>query len=167
MADPAHSRIQFSVNHLMIADITGNFDKFDLLINTKDGNFQDSKIDFSVDISSINTHIEARDNHLRSADFFDVEKYPKMLFKSTSVNKKGKNKFIVVGNLTLHGETKPITLLLENRGTVENPMSKKQVTGIRVTAVLNRLDFNVGESFPEVMIGNKVMIKGDFELIEK
>lgn len=67
----------------------------------------------------------------------------------------------------MHGETKPITLLLENRGTVENPMSKKQVTGIRVTAVLNRLDFNIGESFSEAIIGNKVMIKGDFELIEK
>lgn len=167
VSDPAHSRIQFSVNHLTISDVTGNFDKFDLNINANDETLKDAKINFSIDVASINTHIEARDNHLRNADFFDVEKFPKMTFKSTSIKKKGKNQFLVNGNLTLHGITKPITIILENRGTVENPMSKKKVTGVRVLATINRLDFKVGESFPEFMISNKVKIKGDFELGEK
>lgn len=167
VADHAHSRIQFTVSHLTISDVTGNFDKFDLLINTKNEDFQNSKIDFSVEVSSINTHIEARDNHLKSADFFDVEKFPKMVFKSTSVKKKGKNKFLVIGNLTLHGITKPITLIMEYRGSVENPMTKKQVSGVKFMTTLNRSDFNIGGNFPEAVIGNKVMIKGDFELIQK
>lgn len=167
VSDPAHSRIGFEVSHLTISDVSGNFEDFNLEINTHDESLNNAKINFSVDVASINTHIEARDNHLKSADFFDAEKFPKITFQSTSVKKKGKNKFLVNGNLTLHGITKPISIILENRGTVENPMTKKKVTGVRVLTTINRLDFKVGKSFPEFVIGNSVKIKGDFELGEK
>ena len=113
VSDPAHSRIQFSVIHLTINDIVGNFEKADLNIQADEKNFLNSKLNFEVDVNSINTHIEARDNHLRSADFFDVAKYPKMTFTSTSITKgKQKNYYNVNGNLTMHGITKPVSVVL-------------------------------------------------------
>ncbi|MDO5607962.1 MAG: YceI family protein [Capnocytophaga sp.] len=163
-ADPAHSRIQFKVSHLTVADVTGNFDKFDLAVQASDVSFADAKLTFSAQVNSINTHVEARDNHLKSADFFDAEKYPTLNFVSTSIKKKGKNKFVVNGNLTLHGVTKPVAVLLENRGTTVNPMNKKSVSGLRVTTVIKRSDFNIGGDFPTAVIGDEVQIQGDFEV---
>lgn len=166
--DPAHSRIQFSVIHLTVADITGNFDTANLTINVDEKNFVNSTLQFEVDVNSINTHIEARDNHLRSADFFDVATYPKMTFTSTSVAKGNqKNYYNVKGNLTMHGVTKPVSVVLVYRGSTINQMNKKQTHGYQVLATINRSDFNVGPNFPEAMISDQVRIKGDFELTEK
>ncbi len=88
-----------------------------------------------------------RDNHLKSADFFDVEKYPTMTFKSTALSAEGKNKFKLTGDLTLHGVTKPVTMDLEYRGTVENPMSKKPTAGFQLTGTIKRTDFGIGTKF--------------------
>ena len=90
-SDPAHSRIQFSVTHLGISEITGNFEKATLNMNVDEKNFTNSKISFVVDVNSINTHIEARDNHLRNEDFFDVKKFPEMTFQGTSIKAMKKN----------------------------------------------------------------------------
>lgn len=123
--DPAHSRIQFAVIHLGINDITGNFDKATLTINADEKNFANSTLAFSADVNSINTHVEARDNHLKSPDFFDAEKFPTLEFKSTSLTKNKKNYYTLKGNLTMHGVTKPVTLTLVYRGSTVNPMNKK------------------------------------------
>ena len=168
VSDPAHSRIQFSVIHLTINDIVGNFDKANLIINADEKNFLNSKLNFEVDVNSINTHIEARDNHLRSADFFDVAKYPTMTFTSTSITKgKQKNYYNVHGNLTMHGITKPVSVVLVYRGSVVNQMNKKDTHGYQVLATIKRSDFGVGPNFPEAIISDQVRIKGDFELTEK
>ena len=167
VSDPAHSRIQFSVVHIGIADITGNFEKSNLHIEAVENNFVNSKIHFEVDVNSINTHIEARDNHLKSADFFDAEKYPTMKFSSTSIKKTKKNQYKVTGNLNLHGVTKPVTLALIYRGSTTNPRSKAVTHGYQFIGSIKRSDFGVGGNFPEAAISDKVSIKGDFEMLIK
>ena len=167
VSDPAHSRIQFAVIHLGINDITGNFDASSLTINADEKSFVNSKVNFEVDVNSINTHIEQRDNHLKSADFFDVATYPKMVFSSTSMKKLRKNYYQLNGNLLMHGVTKPVTLTLIYRGSTVNQMNKKVTHGYQVLGTLKRSDFGVGPKFPEAMISDNVRIKGDFELTEK
>ena len=164
-SDPAHSRIQFSVTHLGISEITGNFEKATLNMNVDEKNFTNSKINFVVDVNSINTHIEARDNHLRNEDFFDVKKFPEMTFQGNSIRAIKKNLYQVTGNLTLHGVTKPVTVNMLYKGMVVNPMSKKKTYGYQVVGVIKRSNFGVGGGYPEAMISDKVQIKGDFEMI--
>lgn len=163
-SDAAHSRIQFTVTHLGINDITGNFDKADLTIKADEKNFVNSKLTFSADVNSINTHIEARDNHLKSADFFDAAKFPTMDFTSTSLTKTKKDHYTLKGNLTMHGVTKPVTLTLIYKGSTVNAMNKKTTYGYQVLGTIKRSDFNVGPNFPAPMISDVVNIKGDFEL---
>lgn len=166
--DPAHSRIQFTVVHLGINDITGNFNTTALTINADEKNFVNSKITFSTDINSINTNIEARDTHLKSAEFFDAAAYPKMEFASTSIVKgKNKNEYTMTGDLTMHGITKPVVLDLIYRGSTLNQMNKKQTYSYQVMGTLKRSDFEVGTKFPDAMVSDQVKIKGDFELTEK
>ncbi|MHA6697285.1 YceI family protein [Chryseobacterium sp. A321] len=168
VSDAAHSRIQFTVTHLGINDITGNMDKADLTIQADEKNFTNSTLTFTVDPSSINTHIEARDNHLKSADFFDVATYPTMAFNSTSLTETGKKNFYNLhGNLLMHGVTKPVKLTLIYRGSTVNAMNKKTTHGYQVIGSIKRSDFGVGAKFPEAMVSDLVVIKGDFELTEK
>jgi len=103
--DKAHSRLGFKIKHMGIVDINGEFNKFDVKVNLNNGSWDGSSIEMTAESKSIYTGIEMRDNHLRSADFFDVEKYPTLTFKSTSV-KKVKNKYIISGDFTMHGITK-------------------------------------------------------------
>ena len=165
VSDAAHSRIQFTVTHLGINDITGNLDTASLTINADEKSFVNSKLTFSADVNSINTHIEGRDKHLKSADFFDVATYPKMDFVSTSIVKgKTANNYTLTGNFTMHGVTKPVSLTLVYRGST---MNKKMVYSYQVTGTIKRSDFGVGPKYPEAMISDAVAIKGDFELTEK
>ncbi len=165
--DPAHSRIQFTTIHLGINDIIGNFENASLTINADEKNFVNSTLTFEVDVNSINTHIEARDNHLKSADFFDAATYPKMSFVSTSLKRQAKNYYELNGNLTMHGVTKPVKLTLIYRGSTVNPMNKATTHGYEVKGSLKRSDFGVGPNFPELVISDNVRIKGNFELTEK
>ena len=111
--------------------------------------------------------MEARDNHLKSADFFDAAKHPELTFKSTTLQKKGKDKYALSGNLTLNGITKAVTMDLLYKGAIENPMSKKQTAGFQVTGTIKRSDFNLGAGFPAPMISDEVRIKADGEFIQQ
>jgi len=164
--DDPHSQLGFTVSHLGINDVSGTFNDFDVTLQSSKPDFSDAVIELSAKTASIDTRVEARNNHLKSADFFDVEKYPTMNFKSTAVKPAGKNKYKLTGDLTLHGITKPVTMDLLYKGTVENPMSKKQTAGFQVTGTINRSDFNVGPKFPAPMISNEVKIKADGEFIQ-
>src|SRR5260370_31173552 len=106
--DPFHSEIKFKVKHLVISTVTGKFNKFDGKIETENDNFDDAKISFEADTNSIDTGIEMRDNHLKSADFFDSDNYPKLTFVSKSFKRKSDNDFELIGDMTLHGVTKEI-----------------------------------------------------------
>jgi polyisoprenoid-binding protein YceI len=164
--DDPHSQLGFTVSHLGINDVSGNFNDFDVTVQSSKPDFSDAVIELTAKTASIDTRVEARNNHLKSADFFDVEKYPVMNFKSTSIKSAGKNKYKLTGDLTLHGITKPVTMDLLYKGTVENPMSKKQTAGFQVTGTIKRSDFNVGPKFPAPMISNEVKIKADGEFTQ-
>lgn len=164
--DDAHSQIQFTVTHLGVSDVSGTFNDFDVTVQSSKADFSDAVFELSAKTASINTRIEARDNHLKSADFFDVEKFPTLNFKSTGITKAGKNKYKLAGNLTLHGVTKPVSLNLTYRGSVENPMSKKQTAGFQITGTIKRSDFNVGDKFPAAMVSDEVRIKADGEFTQ-
>jgi polyisoprenoid-binding protein YceI len=164
--DPAHSQLGFTVTHLGIADVSGVFNDFDVTVQSSTSDFSDAVFDLTVKTASVDTRVEARNDHLKSADFFDVEKYPAMHFKGTAIKKSAENKYQLSGDLTLHGITKPVTMDLEYRGTVENPMNKKQTTGFRVTGTIKRSDFNLGSGFPPPMISDEVRIKADGEFAQ-
>jgi polyisoprenoid-binding protein YceI len=161
--DHAHSKLAFTVTHLGISDVSGLFKNFDVKVATSKEDFSDAVFEVSADVASINTEVEMRDNHLKSADFFDVANHPKLTFKSTAIKPAGKNQYKLTGDLTLHGITKPVTLDLLYRGTVENPMSKKPTSGFQVTGTIKRSDFGIGGNFPAGMISDEVRIKADGE----
>ncbi|WP_114782350.1 YceI family protein [Botryobacter ruber] len=164
--DDAHSQLSFTVSHLGIADVTDTFNDFDATVTSSKPDFSDAIFELTAKTASIDTRVEDRDNHLKSADFFDVAKYPILNFKSTSVKKQGKNNYKLNGNLTLNGITKPVSMDLVYRGTVENPMSKKQTAGFQVTGTIKRSDFNLGSGFPAPMISDEVRIKADGEFVQ-
>ena len=164
--DDPHTQLGFTVTHLGIADVSGTFNDFDVTVKSSKPDFSDASFELTAKTASIDTRVEARNNHLKSADFFDVENYPALNFKSTSIKKAGKNKYKLKGDLTLHGVTKPVTMDLLYRGTTENPMSKKQTAGFQLTGKIKRSDFNVGPGFPAPMISDEVKIKADGEFIQ-
>jgi polyisoprenoid-binding protein YceI len=108
--DPAHSAVQFSVRHMMVSSVHGTFDKVTGTVTMDEANPTRSRLEVKIDANSINTRDAKRDAHLRSADFFDTGKYPELIFKSTKVEKTGKDKLRVSGDLTMHGVTKPVVL---------------------------------------------------------
>lgn len=167
-ADPFHSKLGFTVTHLGIADVPGYFGKYDVTVTSAKPDFSDAVVELTAQVNSINTRVEPRDNHLKSADFFDAEKFPTMNFKSTRIKKKGKNKYALTGNLTLHGITKPVTVMLLHRGTTANPNAKgAPVAGIQITGIIKRSDFALGAGFPAPMISDEVQIKADGEFGKK
>ena len=167
-ADPYHSYLGFNVTHLGIADVPGNFNKYDVTITATKPDFSDAVLEMTAEVGSINTRVDARDNHLKSADFFDAEKFPSMTFKSTSIKKFKKNKYKVTGNLTLHGVTKPVTVDMEYNGTTKNPNAKgAPVAGFKIKGKIKRSDFSIGNGFPAPMISDEVVIKAYGEFGQK
>lgn len=166
--DPAHAKVTFSTVHNTISDVEGLFNSFESSVTADKADFSDAVFELSVNVESINTAIEMRDNHLRSADFFEVEKFPKMTFTSTSLEEtKKSNHYKLIGDLTMHGVTKSVTMDLWFRGTITDAQSGNEISGFQITGVLNRLDFGVGPNFPESLISNQVMIKADGEYIKQ
>src|SRR5690606_10030796 len=165
--DPAHSKVTFSITHMGISDILGLFQKFDVSISASRADFSDAVFQLTIDASSIDTEVQKRDDHLRSADFFDVEKFPSIAFTSKSIEKAGNNRYRLSGDLTMLGVTKPVTMDLWYRGTIENPNSKVQTAGFQLTGTLKRSDFDIGAKFPEPMLSDEVRIQADGEFIKQ
>lgn len=166
-ADPMHSKLTFSVTHMGISDVDGLFNKFQASATTNKADFSDAVFELSVEVPSINTQVEMRDNHLKSADFFEVETYPSMTFKSTSITKVSKDKYKLTGNLTLRGITKPVTMDLWYRGTNVDAKTNKSTSGFQLTGIIKRSDFNVGPKFPAPILSDEVKIKADGEFISE
>lgn len=162
--DKAHAKIGFTVRHMMFSDVDGYFKKFDAAIISSKPDFSDAVFDVTIEVASINTDNDTRDNDLRSAKYFDAAKYPEITFKSTSVEKKGENTFKVTGNLTIHGITRLTTLEVKLNGTSISAATHKPAAGFKVSGSIDRTDFKVG-SVPAAMIGDKVELKasGEFE----
>ena len=140
--DPTHSEVNFKVKHLVVSTVTGHFDTFNATIETEKEDFSDARISFEADVNSINTKNEQRDGHLKSPDFFDSAKYPKMSFVSTSVKKTSDYELQVTGNLTMRGVAKEVTLDVIYNGTVAG-FGGNQVAGFEIRSKLNRFDFGL------------------------
>jgi polyisoprenoid-binding protein YceI len=166
-SDPSHSKLTFATTHLGISDIAGLFKTFDAHVTANNADFSDGVFELSVDVKSINTEVEMRDNHLRSEDFFHVNEFPAMTYRSTAIQKTGTDKYRLVGDLTLHGVTKEVVMDLWYRGTIENPQSKAVTAGFQLTGTLKRSDFNVGPKFPNAMISDEVQIRADGEFVKQ
>jgi polyisoprenoid-binding protein YceI len=141
--DPAHSHAEFKVRHMMISNVKGSFASLSgtLTEHTVDSSL--STIEASVPIATVSTGDPQRDGHLKSADFFDAEKYPEMSFKSTSVQKKGDEEYAVTGDLTIHGVTKSVTFAVEGPSAPgKDPWGNTRI-GISATAKINRKDFGL------------------------
>jgi len=140
--DPAHSEIHFKVKHLVIATVTGSFDKFEGFLETDTEDFSNARIEFSADVNSINTNTPDRDNHLKSPDFFDAANHPKLFFKSSSFRKSGDSEFKLTGDITIRGVTREISLDVEFGGTMKDPWGNEKA-GFELTGKLNRKDFGL------------------------
>jgi polyisoprenoid-binding protein YceI len=161
--DKMHSKLGFTITHLMVSDVDGIFKDFTCTITASKPDFSDAKFQLTVNTASVNTDVEYRDNDLKSANFFDVAKFPTMTFTSTDITTVSTNHYKLSGNLTLHGVTKPVTMDLWYRGTVTNPMSKKDDAGFKVSGVIKRSDFNFAPQAASTMLSDEVTITANGE----
>lgn len=161
--DKAHSKLGFGITHLTISQFEGDFKTFDATITSSKADFSDATFEISAEVGSINTENEKRDEHVKSADVLDAAKYPKLTFKSTSFTKVADKKYKLVGDLTFHGVTKPVTLEVVYNGTITNQMSKKEVAGFRFTGSFKRSDFGIAPGFPAAMLSDDVQLLANGE----
>ncbi|WP_158994809.1 YceI family protein [Mucilaginibacter sp. L196] len=160
--DPMHSEVQFKVKHLVISTVSGFFKSFEGELDTENDDFSDAKISFSLDINSIDTNQSQRDEHLKSAEFFDAEKYPKISFKSTSFTKAGDDEYKLVGDLTVKGVTKPVTLDVEFGGAADDFYGNTKA-GFEISGKINRKDF--GLTWSGVTEAGAVVVGEDIKLL--
>lgn len=166
--DPTHSELQFKVKHLMITTVTGSLKSFSAELTAEGDDFVGSSISFSADINSIDTGNKDRDNHLKSGDFFDAEKFPTMDFKSSEVEKDGDD-YIIKGDLTIKGETKPVKLTAEFGGIATDPWGNTKA-GFTLSAKINRSQFgltwNAALETGGVMVSEEVRILGELQFVK-
>lgn len=140
--DKVHSTVKFSVSHLVISEVEGSFKAYDGSISNSKADFSDAKIDFTVDVASINTDNTMRDEHLKSDDFFNAKDFPKMTFKSTSIKKLAGNKLEITGDLTIRNTTKKVSFSATYGGTVKDAYGNTK-SGFKATTSINRFDYGL------------------------
>jgi len=140
--DNAHTVVKFSTTHMVITEIDGEFKKFTGSILSKNDDFTDAKIDFTIDVASINTDNEMRDGHLKSDDFFNATKYPNISFKGISLKKVSGNKYVLEGDLTIRDVTKRVKFDVVYNGTVKDFKGNLKA-GFKITGTVNRFDYNL------------------------
>jgi polyisoprenoid-binding protein YceI len=168
--DPAHTSIDFSVSHMVISSVTGKFKEVSGSLVESTDDFTSAKIDVVIPAKSISTENEKRDEHLKSADFFDVTKYPEVKFTSTSVKKTGDNNYVITGDLTLHGVTKPVELKSVYKGSAKSPWGQT-VIAFKASTVIPRkqwgLTWNKAMEAGGVLVGEDVELTLNVELVKQ
>lgn len=167
--DPSHSSANFSIKHMMIAKVHGGFEKMSGTFTYDPSNLGSSSVDVTIDVASINTREAQRDAHLRSADFFDVEKYPSITFKSTRIDKNGGD-LKILGELTIHGVTRPVTLDVEGPSEeLKDPWGNAKI-GASATTKISRKDFgltwNAALEAGGLLVGDDVSISIDVQFVK-
>ena len=160
--DPMHSEVQFKIKHLVISTVSGFFKSFEGSLETVNDDFEDADIAFSLDIDSIDTNQAQRDGHLKSPEFFDAEKYPKISFKSTSFKKTGDDEYALVGDLTIKDVTKSVTLAAEYGGST-NDFYGNTKAGFEVTGKINRKEF--GLTWDGITEAGSIVLGEDVKLL--
>lgn len=167
--DKAHSEIEFRVRHMMISTVKGQLKNFDVNVDSESEDLSNAKISATIDVSSINTGNEQRDEHLKSVDFFNVEEFPNITFISTKINRISDDEFEVEGDLTIRDITKPKKLKVELGGVAKDPWGNIKV-GYSLRGAINRTDFglvwNAALETGGVMVSEEVKFTADIQLIK-
>lgn len=168
--DPAHSEVEFKVKHLMIANVTGSFNEFDVAAESDDERFNDPKVTFTAKTASIDTKNEQRDAHLKSADFFDAENFPEIRFVSTRAhNHDAEGSFDMTGNLTIRDMTREVTVRVEFGGVGKDPWGNSKA-GFSVNGRINRADFgltwNAALESGGVLVSEEIRIACEIQLVQ-
>ena len=165
--DPAHSEVDFSIRHGGVSNVHGRIGGVAGTLVYNEADVTKSTVTVTIDISTLDTGVPARDTHLKSDAFFDVAKFPIAAFTSSGVVKNG-SKLTVNGNLTLHGVTKPVVLDVEGPSTpVEGAMDHKPHSGFSATTTINRKDYGIGPNFPSAMVGDEVKLTIEMEIVKQ
>jgi polyisoprenoid-binding protein YceI len=166
--DPAHSEIEFAVRHMMVTTVRGQFHKFAVTTNFDEAHPELSTVEARIDVSSIDTGVDARDMHLRSEDFFDAAKYPELVFRSTNIRKVGDD-YTIDGELTMHGQTAPVTLDTEIGGIVPDMRGGRRA-GFSASTKISRKDWgltwNGALESGGVLVGDEVKITIDVAVVQ-
>ncbi|MGE0160521.1 MAG: YceI family protein [Gemmatimonadales bacterium] len=166
--DASHSHAEFGVRHMMIATVKGRFSDIDGTVVVEDGDPTTANIDVTIGVASIDTRVEQRDQHLRSPDFFDVERFPTLTFRGTKVRRSGEDRYEVLGDLTIRDVTRPVTLDVRSLGSVRDPWGNDRA-GYSATTRINRKDF--GLNWNQVLetggfvVGDEVKVDLEVELV--
>lgn len=166
IVDPMHSSANFNIKHMGISFVQGRFDTFTGKVTTKGANLDNANFDFTVNVNSVNTGVEMRDKHLKSGDFFNVEKYPEMKFQSTSITKDKNNNYTLKGNLTIKETTKEISVPVTFGGVAKNQQGK-EVLGFQTKFTINRLDYDIKYDPTGAGVAKDVDINLYFELVKQ
>ena len=166
--DPTHSEIGFKVKHMMFTNVSGTFAAYDATITTEDDNFENANFEFSANIDSISTNNTDRDNHLKSADFFDADNFPKLTFKASSFTKDGDD-YEITGDLSIKEVTKPVKFPVEFSGLMKDPWGNTKA-GLNIYGKINRkdwgLNWNSALETGGVLVGEEVKLNIELQLIK-
>jgi len=168
--DPSHSRIGFAAKHAMVVNVRGDFKVYSGEVYLDEENPANSRINLTIDTNSVDTGNKDRDTHLRSADFFNVEVYPSIVFSSTKVEKADDDVYTLIGDLTINGKTNPVAVNFELTGTADDPWGNFRA-GFEGKTTVNRrdwgLDFNVALDKGGVLVGEKVKLEFDISAVKR
>ena len=168
--DPIHSELGFKIKHLMISNVSGTFSDYQAIVQTDNEDFSTARIEAKIKTGSISTNNTGRDAHLKNADFFEADKYPEILFHSTKIEKKDSESFVLFGDLTMKGITKPVKLNVEYSGITKDPWGGERA-GFLVTGKINRsewgVNFNGVLETGGVVLSEEVRINSEIQLVKQ
>jgi polyisoprenoid-binding protein YceI len=164
--DPNHSEVDFTITHLGISNVHGRFGHIAATIAYNEADITKSTVNATIDVAGLNTGEDARNNHLKSPDFFDVATYPSATFTSTSVAKSG-DVLTINGNLTVHGVTKPVVLTADGPRGPAPGMDHKQHAGFSASTTIKRSDFGIGPKFGAAMVGDEVKLNIELDVAKQ
>lgn len=169
-SDASHAQVEFSVRHMMFARVRGRFNDFEITLEGEPSDLTSAKLSGKVNTASIDTNEKDRDNHLRSADFFEVERFPEITFESRKITARGDGKYTLEGDLTIRDVTRPVTFDLTCPGVAKDPWGNER-TAISATTTINRKDFgltwNAMLEAGGVLVGDEVEINIDAEFVKQ